>query len=127
MENQNPQYQQNYQQQGYQQNYQQPYQQPQYQQAPPQQPYEPKPGNNLVWAILVTLFCCLPFGIISIVYASKVDGLWYAGDKIGARNAAKTAGTWALVGAISSLVVWIIYIIFVVAVGAGATGAFLDL
>ena len=23
--------------------------------------------NHLVWAILSTLFCCLPFGIVSIV------------------------------------------------------------
>ena len=30
--------------------------------------------NNMVWAILTTLFCCLPFGIVSIVYAAQVDG-----------------------------------------------------
>ena len=30
--------------------------------------------NNLVWAILTTLFCCLPLGIVSIVHAAKVDG-----------------------------------------------------
>jgi hypothetical protein len=26
--------------------------------------------NHLVWAILATLFCCLPLGIVSIVYAA---------------------------------------------------------
>ena len=31
-----------------------------------------KPSNNLVWAILTTICCCLPFGIVSIVYAAKV-------------------------------------------------------
>ena len=60
--------------------YQQPYQQP-YQQAyqPGQQP-PMKPDNNLVWAILSTILCCLPLGIVAIVYASKVDGLYNQGD-----------------------------------------------
>ena len=33
-----------------------------------------KPESYLVWAILSTVCCCLPFGVVSIVYASKVDG-----------------------------------------------------
>lgn len=39
---------------------------------------EAAPGNNLVWGILATVFCCLPFGIVSIVKASKVNALWPA-------------------------------------------------
>lgn len=35
-----------------------------------------KPDNNLVWGILVTILCCLPFGIVSIIKASSVDNLW---------------------------------------------------
>ncbi|MDQ3354727.1 MAG: CD225/dispanin family protein, partial [Actinomycetota bacterium] len=27
--------------------------------------YQSKPSNNLVLAILSTLFCCLPFGVVS--------------------------------------------------------------
>jgi len=52
--------------------------------------------NNLVWAILTTLFCCLPLGIVSIVYASQVDGKRAAGDVAGAREASRKAGLWAL-------------------------------
>ena len=37
-----------------------------------------KPDNFLPWAIVSTVLCCLPFGIVAIVYASKVDTLWYA-------------------------------------------------
>ena len=33
--------------------------------------------NYLVQAILVTIFCCLPFGIVSIVYAAQVNGKLY--------------------------------------------------
>lgn len=52
-------------------------------------------SNNLIWAILSTLFCCLPLGIVSIVYAAKVDGLAAAGDLAGAQEAADKAKTWA--------------------------------
>ncbi len=41
-----------------------------------QQPVGPPPDNNLVWAILVTVFCCLPLGIVSIVKSSQVNTLW---------------------------------------------------
>ena len=33
--------------------------------------------NHLVWAILATLFCCLPTGIVSIIHAAKVNGLTF--------------------------------------------------
>ena len=39
-----------------------------------QQPVGPPPDNNLVWAILVTVFCCLPLGIVSIVKNLLVAG-----------------------------------------------------
>lgn len=42
--------------------------------------------NHLVWAILATLFCCLPGGIVSIVYAAQVNGKIAAGDLAGARD-----------------------------------------
>jgi hypothetical protein len=54
-------------------------------------------GNNLVWAILVTLFCCLPTGIVAIVYAAQVDGKAAANDIAGAREAARLAATWCWV------------------------------
>lgn len=60
----------------------------------PELPPHRKPSSFMVWAILSTLFCCLPFGIVSIVYASKVDGLWAAGDYDGAEDAASKARTW---------------------------------
>lgn len=44
----------------------------------------PKPDNNLVWAILSTFLCCMPFGIVSIVFAAQVDGKYAMGDYAGA-------------------------------------------
>ncbi|WP_197513887.1 CD225/dispanin family protein, partial [Mycobacterium sp. 1165178.9] len=46
---------------------------------PAQQPGLQEPDNYLVWAILCTVLCCLPFGIVSIVYSNKVSGLWAQG------------------------------------------------
>ena len=41
-------------------------------------PMPPKPDNNLVLAIICTICCCLPLGIVGIVKANKVNGLYYA-------------------------------------------------
>ena len=49
------------------------------------------PKTWLVQSILVTLFCCLPFGIAGIVNASKVESRFYAGDKVGAQRASDNA------------------------------------
>lgn len=80
------------------------------------------PENNLVWAILVTLFCCLPFGIVSIVKAASVNGKWMAGDVAGANQAAAEAKKWAIWGAIAFVAQLVIVIgILVVVVAAGTT------
>ena len=118
--------------------YQQPqYQQPQYQQPAYQQPqygYQqpaynnapPRPDNNMVWAILSTILCCLPLGIVAIIKASNVNSLYDRGDYAGAEEAAKSAKTWAMWGAISALIIWVLYnllvVVFGVAAGIGASG-----
>jgi hypothetical protein len=50
--------------------------------------------NYLVFAILVTVLCCLPFGIPAIVYAAQVNGKLQAGDIAGAQAASKNAKMW---------------------------------
>ena len=85
-----------------------------------QQPAGPKPPNYLVWAILTTVFCCLPFGVVSIVFAAQVDGKYNSGDFAGAAESSRTAKKWAIVAAVSSLVVLALYFVFVIAVVAGS-------
>ena len=51
--------------------------------------------NYLVQSILVTLCCCLPFGIVAVVYSAQVNGKLAAGDIAGAQNASKNAKMWA--------------------------------
>jgi hypothetical protein len=54
--------------------------------------------DYLVFSILVTLFCCLPFGIVGIVFAAKANSLKGTGDIPGALNAARTAKIWCWLG-----------------------------
>ena len=53
--------------------------------------------NYLVYSILVTIFCCVPFGIVSIVYAAQVNGKLAAGDYAGAVEASNKAKIWCWV------------------------------
>ncbi|MCW0393893.1 CD225/dispanin family protein [Xanthomonas sacchari] len=77
----------------------------------------PQVSNNLVWAILTTLFCCLPLGIVSIVYASQVNTKLAAGDVAGARDSSDKARKWAIYSAITSVVLIVLYLIFLFALG----------
>lgn len=83
-----------------------------------------KPDNYLVWAILATVLCCLPFGVVSIVNASKVDSLWAAGAENDARQASADAKQWAIWSAVAWVVLVAVYIIFFLFVAATrASGA----
>lgn len=79
----------------------------------------PAVSNNLVWAILSTLFCCLPLGIVSIINAAKVNGLLAAGDIAGARDAADKAKKWAIWSVLGWVVLVILYVIVFVVLGVG--------
>jgi len=76
--------------------------------------------SNLVWGILATLCCCLPVGIVSIVYASKVEGFLFAGDIETAKECSKKAAIWAWISFGISIIGGIIWGIF------GAFGAFAE-
>ena len=92
-----------------------PYGQPAYGQ---QQPYAPKPDSNLGLAIFTTICCCLPLGIVGIIFASKVGDLYNSGRYEEAVQAAKDAKKWSTWGIIGGVVVWILYVIYAVVVGA---------
>ncbi len=90
-------------------------------QQPVNNGYAPvKPDNFMVWAILCTIFCCLPFGIASIINANKVDSLWAMGDYQGAQTAAQNARKWFKWGIICGIIAYIFYIIFGIIGGVGA-------
>ena len=53
--------------------------------------------NYLVPAILVTILCCLPFGIVALIYASQVNGKVATGNVYGAMEDSRKAKTWVIV------------------------------
>ncbi len=64
------------------------------------------PPSNMVWAVLATVLCCMPVGIVSIVYSCRVGSLYAKGDFVGAKRASDRAAYWALGSAIVHMVTY---------------------
>lgn len=75
------------------------------------------PKNYLVESILVTLFCCMPLGVVAIVQASKVNSAWEAGNKDAAIKASNEAKKWLKWGIIGGVVSIVLYVILMVGIG----------
>jgi hypothetical protein len=76
--------------------------------------------NYLVQAILSTICCCVPFGIVAIVYAAQVNSKIQAQDWAGARSCSRLAKTWAWVAFGCGMVGGVLYLIL------GVVSAFVD-
>lgn len=76
-----------------------------------QEPLPQKPNNYLALAIVTTILCCLPFGIVAIVKASKVNSLYLMKEYELAEKASADAKKWCVIGIVCGLVVGIIYVI----------------
>lgn len=86
------------------------------------QPYAPsapdgaKIPNNMVLAIIasvVSLFgCCIPWGVISLIFAMQVDKKQAAGDIAGAEKSAKTAKMIAWITIVLAILCLIANIVF---------------
>lgn len=69
--------------------------------------------NYLLWAILATLCCCLPAGIVAIVYAAQVDGKLASGDYEGALAASNNAKLWSWISFGVSAVFGVLYFLLI--------------
>lgn len=70
-------------------------------------PHFPPPARvpNYLWqSIVVTLCCCMPFGIVSLVYAAQVNSKLAAGDVAGAQRSSSNARRWAIIAFIAGIV-----------------------
>ena len=77
--------------------------------------------NYLVPAILVTIFCCWPFGIPAIVFAAKVDGMVSRGDLPGAQHASDQAKMWCWISGGIGFAVVALYIVVMVFAGISSS------
>ncbi len=66
-------------------------------------------SNYLVWSILTTVFCCLPGGIVAIIYSSKVNTALALGNYGAALEASKKAKMWNLIGLVVGVVSTVVY------------------
>ena len=83
-------------------------------------PRRPDIPNYLVQSILCTVFCCMPFGIVGIVYAASVNSKTASRDYRGAKQASESAKMWCWVSFGSHLALIVIYLVVLFAIGFGA-------
>jgi hypothetical protein len=83
---------------------------------------KPMPPTYLWQSIAVTILCCLPLGILAVIFATRVESRWQNGDYEGALHASKTARNTAFWSFIIGLFVHIavlIYLVFLAGVLSG--------
>lgn len=74
-------------------------------------PPAPKIQNWLIPSIIATVLCCLPAGVVGIVYASQVNGKLARGDIAGAQKSANNARLWTIISVIVGLIAIVIYFV----------------
>ena len=80
---------------------------------PPQVDIPVRPKNWLVESILVTILCCLPFGIVGIVNAAKVNSLYDQGKYDESIRSSANAKRWTMFGLIAGIIYLILVIVMV--------------
>ena len=78
-------------------------------QLPPMHPNGPMPPTYMVWAIISTICCCLPAGVIAIYFSSMVSSRYYARNYEGARKASEMAEIWIIVSIVVGVIVNALY------------------
>jgi len=82
--------------------------------------------THLVKAIISAVCCCIPFGIVAIIFASQVHSKQRMNDYEGAMEASKKASLWANL----SIAVYILFMAVLMVIGflgADSTETFLNI
>ena len=73
-------------------------------------------SNYLAPAVVVTVFCCMPLGIVALIYAAQVNGRQIAGQWEEAKKSSETARLWSWIAFGAGIVFWTCYIILIVVI-----------
>lgn len=84
-----------------------------------QQYAPPMPPTYMMQAVLATMFCCMPLGVMAIVKASQVSSAWSAGDFAAAQQRSDEARSWVNWSVVGSLAFGVAYFIAIVFVAIG--------
>jgi hypothetical protein len=87
--------------------------------TPPPSSGAPASVPNYLVPAIISLFCCLPLGIVGVIFAAQVNGKVAAGDTTGALEAAKKAKMFSFIAIGLGLLGIIGYVLFVVIMGVG--------
>ena len=71
---------------------------------------EPMPPTYMVWAVIATVFCCLPLGVAAIFFAAQVSTKYYARDFDGARKSSERAEIWIIASIVTGVLFNILYL-----------------
>jgi hypothetical protein len=76
-------------------------------------PPRPPINNYLVQAVLTSFCCCMPIGVVAIIYAAQVNSKLHTGDIAGAQAASSKAKMWSWIALGSGALVWLAYAAFI--------------
>ena len=87
--------------------------------TPPPSSGAPASVPNYLVPAIISLFCCLPLGVVGVIFAAQVNGKVAAGDTAGALDAAKKAKLFSFIAIGLGLAGIVCYVLFVVIMGVG--------
>ena len=91
--------------------------------TPPPSSGAPASVPNYLIPSIISLICCLPLGIVAIIFAARVNGQVQAGDTAGALESSRKAKLFSYIGLVLGALWVLIWIVMtVLGIGIGALG-----
>ena len=96
--------------------------------TPPPSSGAPASVPNYLVPAIISIFCCMPLGIVAVIFAALVNGKVAAGDTPGALDSAKKAKMFSFIAiglGLAGIICYVLFwVIFGVSMGlAGSTNS----